>query len=64
MIKILDREGKNPKEWVHVKETLTKAFKNVNPKQVVCTKLSKLSQHLSVETHWHNCQTTSVEITY
>jgi hypothetical protein len=30
-MKILEREGKHPKEWVHFKEALTKAYENVNP---------------------------------
>jgi hypothetical protein len=30
-INLLEKEGKYPKEWVHFKEALTKAYKNMNP---------------------------------
>ena len=30
-MKILERDGKNPKEWVYFKNALTKAYGNVSP---------------------------------
>ena len=50
-IKFLEKEEKYIEEWVHFKETLTKAYGNVNPKQVAHTKLSKLSQDSLVENY-------------
>jgi hypothetical protein len=55
-MKIFEREGKNPKEWVHFKEALTKAYGNVNHGHVARTKLSKLSQHASVESYANEFQ--------
>ena len=56
-IKVLEKEGKNPKERVHFKEALTKTYGNINSAQVACTKLSKLFEHSLVESYankFHN----------
>lgn len=61
-MRILEREGKNPKEWLHFKEALTKAYGNVNPEQVARSKLGKLSQHSSVESYANEFQNLCAEI--
>ena len=61
-MKVLEREGKNHKEWVHFKDALTKPYGNVNPEQVARTTLNKLSQHASVESYANEFQNLCAEI--
>ena len=61
-MKLLEREGKNLKEWIHFKEAFTKAYGNVNLEQVACTKLSKLSQHSLVKSYANEFQNVCAEI--
>ena len=42
---------------MHFKELLTKAYGNVNPKQVARNKIGKLPQYSLVESYAHKFQT-------
>lgn len=42
VVKNLDAEGEDPREWIYFKKVLIKANGNVNPKHLARTKLGKL----------------------
>ena len=47
---------------MHLKEALIKTYGNVNPEQVAHTKLTKLSQHSSVESYANEFQNLCAEV--
>ena len=60
--KKLKLEGKDAKDWMYFKETLIKAYKNVNLEQLARTKLRKLTQTSSMESYINKFQNLSIEI--
>ena len=63
VVKSLELESKDSKDWIHFKEALINAYGNINPEQLAKTKLGRLTQTSLVESYTNKFQNLYIEIT-
>ena len=63
VVKSLELENKDSKDWINFKEALIKAYGNINPEHLVRTKLGSLIQTSSMENYANKFYNLCAEIT-